>query len=310
MQLSVEDDLHQSIICRDIAKFQSNTACLNSKHGNKYLIVFIESLDPCVNIESHEYILSSILKLDTKFKKKYIVLLLKKIQNETLAKSSRWIDLLIRMIKRIDINDNTMLTVLKMYQKYSDIAKRYLIQELLTCVSYFSLYNFIKQSDLDTSWIGFLTRDCVHQEELEYYSSKLKDTQLLYKLKSMNVVFTSVTHIDSLITSSKLKTVAYLLESRSTDVQRVSQEAITELSAVLKGRKKQLARCVVNMLAVQLSELECVWFVNQVCSYEIPSWILPEYNIRKESVKTKVINMCVKYVHYDICKHVILECLC
>jgi len=296
------DTILSIISCRDIAKFQTVMRDLHAKHGNLYLDTFVKTIDPYICIESHEYILNAILKLNTKFKRQYIIQLAK---NTQLVHGH--IPLLCKMIKRIQINDMIIATILKIYQKHSDVTKKYLIQELLTCISYFTLYDFIHQSETcDTSWLGFLIGNNVDQEELEYYTSRLKDTRLVYKLRSSRIVIDKITNIDSLILHSKLNSALYLV-ALGLNVKTLHESSLKELLNQSRGRKRAHVKSLVNSLVLTMSDPLCL--VNEILSTESGKWITKEYWNRESIQKDKLEKMCTKYIHFDISRHVILRYL-
>ncbi len=326
---TVNQSVYDAIVSRDISKFQTLIPLLKNRSGNFYLSVFVESFDTqSLSFgESHEYILSSILKLQTKFKPKYIHGFLKHCvlhsgPSRSVHSVPSMVKMLVSMIKRIQITDQTIYTVLKTSQRCSLEYKKYLISELLTVLSYFSLYEFIKLSDLDTCWMGILTRNVITQEELDYYACRLKDTQLLYKLQTTDrerdLRGAPIWSIDVLIKYHKLKSCKYLLHS-GINIQKISISSIKELCNLLTGTKINDCINIINKIIQCVSVMYANKFLmilitnlqpgDAVRKLVIKKCITVEYLNNEKQVKQRIVHVCSKYLTKDIAQYMILKYL-
>ena len=296
-------DISQIIISRDISKFQQCTPMLKNKLGNRYLNVFIKSIDWDIPRESHEYILNTILKLNTNFKTKHIKQFISLACKDTLDNKAQvvyqlQISLLIKILKSIQFNDSIISNMLKCYQKQPQRIIKHLIHELLGVVNYFTLYKFLIQSDLSICWIEILSKNIITQEELDYYCVKLNDSRLLCKLKSSIIVVNKINSVDKLLEHSRIKSICYLLE-HTVQILTVNLQSIPDLS------RSRLANKVINKLLLSVNEINALEFYGIIhYSGVVKS---KEWLLRKHNVEGKIVDCCSKYIHQDIAKHVLLE---
>lgn len=322
------DTLQQLIIRRDISGFQSKILELKNKSGNKYLEIFIKSIDWDINKDYHEYILNNILKLKTNFKKKYIRQFIKCISKDIYTRTSKFrlqINILVKLLKRIQINDGIIYNILKFYQIQPDPIKKYLIHELLGIVNYFTMYTFVIQSDLSTCWIEILTNNNTTQEELDYYCSRLTDSRLLYKLKSSIIIINKITNINSLLSSYKIKSALYILDllhSERPEKAHIGQgpkltinfESINTLCAIVdkfKGKKYILVNKIINKIMLNIDITVAMYIksvVTNLDSHGKNSFVFSkEYIELENNICDKIINICSVHVHGDIARHIILK---